>query len=110
MRKRTLVSGLVLAAGLVEAMAVAPASGASVGSQFSICNPTAPVGALVSGPGATSLGRGGPREPDLGEVHSDLPASAKGRAGARFKASVPVYFHVVTDGVTGSLTSAQISA
>lgn len=50
------------------------------------------------------------REPDLGQVHTDLPASAKGRAGKGFRASVPVYVHVVTDGTTGALTDAQIAA
>jgi hypothetical protein len=70
----------------------------------------APAGAAL-GSSAASLGRGGPvREPDLGEVHADLPSSAKGRAGPAFKASVPVYFHVVTDGATGSSTDAQIAA
>jgi hypothetical protein len=44
-------------------------------------------------------GRGGDaREPDLGEVHEDLPAAAKGKAAKRFSATVPVYLHVVTDG------------
>jgi hypothetical protein len=58
-----------------------------------------------------SLARGGPvREPDLGQEHRDLPASAKGKAGPGFKATVPVYFHVVTDGSIGAVTTAQISA
>jgi hypothetical protein len=101
--------GRVLASALLVALAVAPARGvggaASVGSSLSSCDPTA------SGSGQASLGRGGVvREPDLGEVHADLPSSAKGRAGANFRASVPVYFHVVTDGTTGSLTDAQIAA
>src|SRR5262245_22890284 len=42
------------------------------------------------------------REPGLGQVPQDLPASAKGKAGTGFKATVPVYFHVVTDGAIGS--------
>ncbi|WP_460662448.1 zinc metalloprotease [Kribbella swartbergensis] len=55
--------------------------------------------------------RGGPeREPDLGQVHEDLPASAKGKAGPGFKVTVPVYFHVVTDGSIGAVTTAQINA
>ena len=37
-----------------------------------------------------------------------MPAAAKGRAGKAFRATVPVYFHVVTDGATGALTNAQI--
>ena len=48
-------------------------------------------------------------EPDTGDVATDLPASAKGKAGKRFKATVPVYFHVVTDGAIGNVTDAQIA-
>jgi hypothetical protein len=101
--------GRILAIPLLMALAVAPASGvagaAGVSSNLSSCDPSAP------GSGQASLGRGGVvREPDLGQVHADLPSSAKGRAGPAFRASVPVYFHVVTDGATGSLTDAQIAA
>ena len=48
------------------------------------------------------------REPDLGQVHTDMPKRAKGQAEANFTATVPVYFHVVTDGEIGSVTNAQI--
>jgi hypothetical protein len=114
MKVRTVMLGRALAGALLAAVAVAPANGdggaAGVGSPSSSCDPKAAAGAAL-GSGAASLGRGDPvREPDLGEVHADLPSSAKGRAGPGFKASVPVYFHVVTDGVTGSLTDAQIAA
>ena len=58
---------------------------------------------------ADVAGRGGePREPDLGQAHQDLPASAKGRA-PDFAAQIPVYVHVVTDGAVGSLTTKQIN-
>src|SRR5262245_24656699 len=58
---------------------------------------------------AIPAGRGGPeREPDLGQAHDDMPASAKGRAGAGFRATIPVYLHVITDGATGNLTAKQI--
>jgi hypothetical protein len=113
MRRRMLISGLTLAIGVCAILGAAPASGvATTGSQASFCDPTAPGDlALLTGSGPTSVGRGGVvREPDLGDVHTDLPSSAKGRAGARFKASVPVYFHVVTDRAIGSLTNAQITA
>jgi len=43
-------------------------------------------------------------------VHEDLPAAARGKAGKRFKASVPVYFHVVHDGATGALNDKQVAA
>jgi Pregnancy-associated plasma protein-A len=108
MKRRTVMLGRMLAGALLAALVVAPASGVGgaaggVASQLSSCNPMAPAGA--------ALGRGGPvREPDLGQVHADLPTSAKGHAGPAFKASVPVYFHVITDGATGSLTDAQIAA
>ena len=49
------------------------------------------------------------REPSLSQVVEEVPASAKGKGGKGFRASVPVYFHVVTpDGVTGNVTLAQI--
>ena len=58
-----------------------------------------------------ALGRGGPvREPELDQVHADLPATAKGKASKSFAATVPVYFHVVTDGSVGALTNGQIAA
>jgi hypothetical protein len=60
---------------------------------------------------AGTLARGGPvREPDLGQVHQDMPASAKGKAGSGFRTTVPVYFHVITDGTIGAVTTAQINA
>jgi hypothetical protein len=62
-------------------------------------------------PAPTFAGRGGEvREPDLGDAHSDLPAAAKGRASKNFRATIPVYVHVITDGAVGSLTDAQIAA
>jgi hypothetical protein len=61
-------------------------------------------------PAAAAAGRGDPaREPDLGQVHEDMPASAKGQAGADFAAEIPVYVHVVTDGAVGNLTTKQIN-
>src|SRR5918998_3182012 len=38
------------------------------------------------------------------------PASAQGKAGKRFRATIPVWFHVVTDGATGNVTNEQIAA
>ena len=79
-------------------------------------------GAPTSAAGASTLcdghdaaadpeGRGAKvREKDTGQVHADLPARAKNKAPADFSATVPVYFHVITDGSTGNLTDAQIRA
>jgi hypothetical protein len=80
----------------------------AAGSPFCDTSNSAIAGRLVSS--EAGEGRNGDsREPDLGEVHEDLPASAKGRSDKRFKATVPVYFHVVTDGTIGALTDDQIA-
>jgi hypothetical protein len=89
-------AGVALAVALV----MTPTAGASTFGSF--CEPVA---------GTAFVGRGGDvREPDLGSVAADLPASAKGRAGKNFKATIPVYVHVITDGAVGNVTDAQIAA
>jgi hypothetical protein len=114
MKKLKIVFVLALGLALYCAATVGSASGARAanalrgGANPWDCDPQAPRdGGHYSG---TISGRGTTREPDLGQVVVDLPASAKGKAGRNFRATVPVYFHVVTDGSIGSLTSAQISA
>jgi Pregnancy-associated plasma protein-A len=90
----------VCAALLAAPIAGAGTLGAPL-SAFSICDPVRT---------SAFVGRGGEvREPDLAQVHQDMPASAKGRAGKNFKATIPVYVHVVTDGAIGSLTDKQIA-
>jgi hypothetical protein len=92
------------ALAVLAALAVAPAAQAST----SFCDPVTGT-ALTSASGIA--GRGGDvREPDLGQVHADLPSSAKGRAGKNFRATIPVYVHVITDGAVGNVTDAQIAA
>jgi hypothetical protein len=49
------------------------------------------------------------REKDTGQVVRDLPEAAKGRAPSNFSVTVPVYWHVVTDGGAGAVTDAQIA-
>jgi Pregnancy-associated plasma protein-A len=104
MRKMKLISALALALALYTAATVGTASGARA--------QTVSAGALnCTTLSASALARGGVvREPDIAQVHADLPASAQGEAGANFSATVPVYFHVVTDGTIGSLTRSQILA
>ena len=68
-------------------------------------------GRSAARPARRCSARGGDaREPDLSQLHADMPASAKGKAPRNFKATIPVYFHVVTDGAIGALTNAQIAA
>jgi hypothetical protein len=104
MRKVKLISVLALALAFYTAATVGTANGAlaeAVSAGASNCNVRA----------SSVLARGGVvREPDLAQVHHDLPATAKREAGPGFSATVPVYFHVVTDGSIGSLTRSQIAA
>ena len=105
---------LVSAMGVVAAAPAGAGVHATAASQAAFCDPISPADARVFGGSVTGgnaiLGRGGVvREPDLAQTHSDMPASAKGKAGRNFKATIPVYFHVITDGATGALTDAQIA-
>jgi hypothetical protein len=97
---------------LCAAVAASPATGAEhshAASSFSICDPLARP-ALLHGGTTAIAGRGGEiREPELGQVREDMPTSARNRASAKFTATVPLYFHVVTNGSVGSLTDAQIA-
>jgi Pregnancy-associated plasma protein-A len=104
---------VAMATALCAAVAAVPAQGAGttgVSANFSICDPVAGV-SLLAGETANTLAArgGGPREPDLGQRREDLPASAKGRADSDFAVTVPVYFHVVTDGALGNLSGSQIA-
>jgi hypothetical protein len=102
---------LTLVSTSVLAFAMVPTPALGVGIQG------VPAWACLPGDLAAStakdvfVGRDGRvREKDLAQAHVDLPASAKGRAPAGFVATVPVYFHVITDGAVGNLTSKQINA
>ena len=108
------VSVVAIATALCVAAAAVPAQGAGPAGAshgFSICDPVGGV-SLLAGAADGSLaarGSGGPREPDLGQPHEDLPASARGLAESDFAATVPVYFHVITDGAKGNLRESQIA-
>jgi hypothetical protein len=94
---------------VVAILGAAAPAGATEG--FAYCDPLAPPGGELLAGATAAVGRGGVvREPDLAQAHADLPASARGKAGKRFSATVPVYFHVITDGAAGNLTNAQIAA
>ena len=110
MKRVKLASACAVVAALCVGAGASPASGAAGADSRGLCAPiTAADGALTAASSFAGRGANG-REPDLGQTHEDLPASAKGQAGKRFKATIPVYMHVVTDGATGSLTDAQIAA
>jgi hypothetical protein len=118
-RQTKVLAVVVLALGL-SAVVVAPATAArgsaatSVQQLFSYCNPLATPGSeLFSSYSRLTpaiLGRGGDvREPALGQTIEDLPASAKGKAGKGFQATVPVYVHVISDGAIGNVSDKAIA-
>ena len=113
MRHIKLVAAAALAVALYTGVTVTAATGARTLAQATPCVPAMAGGdvfSVYSKLTPAEYGRGfEQREPAGGSLDSDLPASAKGKAGANFRASVPVYFHVVTDGSIGSLTSTQIA-
>jgi hypothetical protein len=65
--------------------------------------------AVLTGVSRTARGAGNvTREPSLNATYEAMPASAKGKGGPNFRATVPVWFHVVTDGQIGNVTQKQI--
>jgi hypothetical protein len=102
--------------GLIATVMCATTLGAAGGTtgvlaDVPLCEPPTDVSEQSGTAAAGFAGRGGEsREPDLGQTHQDLPASARGRAGPAFTAGIPVYVHVITDGAVGSLTTKQINA
>ena len=105
--KARLLSGIAVLAMVSTAITGASAT-AATSSPF--CDPSISVPDTTLVAASTGDQRGDTaREPDLGDMHEDLPDSAKGKADKRFRATVPVYFHVVTDGTVGALTDADIA-
>jgi hypothetical protein len=43
-----------------------------------------------------------------GQLHQEVPADKRGKGGRRFSATIPVYFHVISDGAVGNVTQTDI--
>ena len=110
---------VVLATGLLAGLAVTAAPAASAGHVAlgsAECTGWEADGAgsfdslaSLTATGSTARGVGdGPKEPSLNATYEAMPSSAKGKGGPKFKATVPVWFHVVSDGAIGNVTQAQI--
>jgi hypothetical protein len=48
------------------------------------------------------------KEPSSADTPEEVPASAKGKGGKNFSATVDVYFHIVTDGSLGAITNQNV--
>jgi hypothetical protein len=108
MRKPGLRSVLSLSVALAAATTMSASAPQVAAAGGAFCDPQ--VDAQVQAGGVVAARGGTVREPSTGQVATDLPASAKGKAGPNFKATVPVYFHVITDGATGAVTDRQVAA
>ena len=102
---------LVAAAAAATAMTAAPAG---AGAQAAVASCWAGNGsgfsslAALTSPASTARGAEIGREPALSEKTAELPESAKGKGGPKFKATVPTYFHVITDGAEGNVSDAKV--
>ena len=113
-RVLTLVASAALS--LMLAGSATPSLARNVAPSWA-CSP-AEIAAAIAGRGAEARGgsaRGAAtdshalvRDRDAGQVARDLPEAAKGRAPSNFAVTVPVFWHVVTDGAAGALTDTQI--
>ena len=113
MKHVRLFGAAVIAVALYAGLTVTAASGARTLAQATPCLPAMAGGdafSVYAKLTPTAFGRGFEQREPADGLASDLPDSAKGKAGARFSATVPVYFHVITDGSIGSLTNTQIAA
>jgi hypothetical protein len=87
-------------------LAIAPAFAVAKSSQPAWACAPGDSSAAARGPLADAQGR--VREKTTGQAARDLPARAQGKAGAGFLATVPVYWHVITDGSTGAVTDGDV--
>src|SRR6266540_3749789 len=120
-RPRHAIFGFVFVVAAALVLSVSPASaknrtltaaltGAPLGK---FCGFTAPAGfsSLARLTTTSSAARGSgdvAREPSPNQTVEELPANAKGKGGQSFRATVPVYFHVVHAGGVGDISQTII--
>ena len=66
------------------------------------------LGALTSTESSARSAGSITKEPSLSATYEAMPESAKGKGGAKFRSSVPVWIHVVSDGATGNVPQSVI--
>jgi hypothetical protein len=94
----------------VPVLFVSPAAAHSpaAAKAYSYCFGSGLFGDLFSVAGTSARGTDA-REPALNATLDEVPASAKGKGGRLFSATIPTYVHVITpDGVIGNVSDAKI--
>ena len=116
MRKLILLATAALATLALTAGPGAAAPAAAVGSD--VCNGWEAAGSgsfdslsALTASASTARSAGDvTKEPSLNATYEALPASATGKGNAKFKATVPVWIHVISDGATGNIPQSVIDA
>ena len=109
---------MVLVTGILAALALTAAPGTAGGSTVSsdVCTGWEAAGAgvfdslgsLAASPSSARGGDSVAKEPSLNATYEPMPANAKGKGGPKFRATVPVWIHVISDGATGNIPQSVI--
>jgi len=107
---------IILATGLLAVLAVTAAPGGARPLQSDVCSGWEAAGAAsfdsvasLTATGSTARGVGDvTKEPSLSATYEAMPDSAKGKGNAKFRATVPVWIHVISDGATGNVPQSVI--
>ena len=107
---------IVLATGLLAVLAMTAAPGGAQPLRNDVCSgwETAGAAAFDSVAALTATGSSArtagniTKEPSLSATYTAMPDSAKGKGGAKFRATVPVWIHVISDGATGNVPQSVI--
>ena len=101
-RAATLVAALTFSLSLGVAPAAARVSAAAPAWA---CGPD---GGGIAARGGFADTRGVIREKDTGQVVKEMPKGAQGAAPPSFSVTVPVWFHVITNGTLGAVSNAKV--
>jgi hypothetical protein len=107
---------IIFASALLASVAVTAAPGSAQPLRSDVCSGWESAGAAsfdsvsaLTATGSTARWAGNiTKEPSLSATYEAMPASANGKGGAKFRASVPVWIHVVSDGATGNVPQSVI--